>query len=171
MTWKPHIDQVTAKANKVLVFLRRNLKNCPQFLKELAYTLLVRPKLEYCASIWDPYRQSKINQLEHTQHRAARFVLSKPWKRSERENQESTSSMVQSLGWETLQRRRRNARLTLMYKVYNNHVEVPQCYLPPWPSIDTHGTHDHSLRQMPCNIDAYKNSFFPRFVVDWNRLP
>ena len=68
MTWKPHIDQVTAKANKVLGFLRRNLKNCPQSPKELAYTSLVRPKLEYCASIWDPYRQSKINQLENTQH-------------------------------------------------------------------------------------------------------
>ena len=125
MSWNPHIEQITAKANRVLGFLRRNLKNCPQTVKALAYTSLVRPKLEYCASIWDPYHQSKINKIEHVQNQAARFTLNKPWRQSDREEQESVSSMVQSLGWETLEHRRRNARLTLMYKVYNNHVDVP----------------------------------------------
>ena len=68
MSWKPHIDQVIAKSNQILGFLRRNLRHCPQPVKELAYTSLVRPKLEYSASIWDPHHQSKIDISKTEQH-------------------------------------------------------------------------------------------------------
>ena len=138
----------------------------------MANTSLVRPKLEYSASIWDPNHQSKIDKIEHVQNRAARFVMNKPWRRSDRSNQESATSMVNSLGWETLQQRRKNARVTLMYKVYHNCVDVPSSYLPPRTTVNTRGTHAYSLRQIPCNVvEIYRNFFFPRTVVDWNRLP
>ena len=114
MSWKPHIDQVIAKSNQILGFLRRNLRHCPQPVKELAYTSLVRPKLEYSASIWDPHHQSKIDKIEHVQNRAARFVMNKPWRHSDSSNQESATSMVNYLGWESLQQRRKNARVTLI---------------------------------------------------------
>jgi hypothetical protein len=47
-----HIDQTCKKASKVLGFLKRNLKHCPSSVKDRAYTSLVRPKLEYCSTIW-----------------------------------------------------------------------------------------------------------------------
>ena len=53
---------------QILGFLRRNLRNCPQPVKELAYTSLVRPKLEYSAYIWDPHHQSKIDISKTEQH-------------------------------------------------------------------------------------------------------
>ena len=48
------------KSNITLGFLRRNLKNCPEECRKLAYISLVRPTLEYGLSIWDPCLQKDI---------------------------------------------------------------------------------------------------------------
>ena len=69
-----HISNTVSKANNVLGLLRHNLYSCSPFVKETAYKSLVRPKIEYCSSIWDPYHQEYENKLESLQHRAARFV-------------------------------------------------------------------------------------------------
>ena len=37
MKWNSHVKKVTAKRNTMLGILRRNLKNCPKNLKDLAY--------------------------------------------------------------------------------------------------------------------------------------
>ena len=57
LIWAEHIRNAASKANKVLGLLRRNLYSCSPFAKETSYLSLVRPKLEYCSSIWDPYHQ------------------------------------------------------------------------------------------------------------------
>ena len=49
-----HIDVITSKANSKLSFLRRNLKGCPEKLRETAYFSLVRSFLEYSATDWHP---------------------------------------------------------------------------------------------------------------------
>ena len=73
LSWAKHISNTVSKAKKVLGLLRRNLYSSP-FVKETAYKSLVRPRLEYCSSIWDPYHQEYKNKLESVQRRAARFV-------------------------------------------------------------------------------------------------
>ena len=47
--------------------------------KEYAYKQFLLPSIEYCCAIWDPYHQNDIYKLEMIQHRAAHFVLNKPW--------------------------------------------------------------------------------------------
>jgi len=63
----------------MLGFLRHTLYRCPEHLKEKTYKAIVRPKLEYCSSIWDPYQQKYIDKLEMTQCRAAQFVKNIPF--------------------------------------------------------------------------------------------
>ena len=53
--WNSHVRNVRTKANRTLVFLRRNLFSCPQDVKEAAYKSMVRPILEYGSSLWDPH--------------------------------------------------------------------------------------------------------------------
>ena len=45
--WKPHILNITNKANSTLGFVKRNLHHCPQKVKHQAYNSLVRSTLEY----------------------------------------------------------------------------------------------------------------------------
>ena len=56
LNWKPYILNTTNKANLALGFVKRNLHNCPQKVKDQAYKSLVRPRLEHGCTVWDPYR-------------------------------------------------------------------------------------------------------------------
>ena len=68
------INAITTKANSKLSFLRRNLKGCPEKLRETAYFVLVRSFLEYSATVWHPHQKYNSDKLEMVQRRAARFV-------------------------------------------------------------------------------------------------
>ncbi|XP_072051514.1 uncharacterized protein [Amphiura filiformis] len=67
LRWNVHYNKTTAKANRVLGFLKRNLWHCSREIKENAYKTLVRPTLEYASSVWDPYRKGDVQSLEAIQ--------------------------------------------------------------------------------------------------------
>ena len=78
LTWADHINKSCVKANKQLAFLRRNLRINTMHVKETAYKGLVRPILEYCSPVWDPYPIKKCtNNIEKVQRRAAWFVFNR----------------------------------------------------------------------------------------------
>ena len=169
LSWRPHIDYVCNKANKLLGFLKRNLQSCTKYFRELSYKQFIIPVLEYCAPIWDPYHQSDISKIETIQHRAARFVLKRPWRRYYRD---SVSSMLADLQWPLLSQRRKCARLTLLYKSLNNLLSIPPTYLPvPTPLFSTRSNHNQKFLHYHTSVDCYKFSFFPRTVPEWNDLP
>ena len=74
LTWNTHVDRICSKANRTIGFLQRNLHDCPTHIKDMSYKTLVRPILDYCSSVWDPYTQTLTKQIEAVQNRAARFV-------------------------------------------------------------------------------------------------
>ena len=64
LKWAWHVSTITGKVSKVLGMLRRNLWNCPQDIKEIAYMTLVCPKVEYASQAWDPYFKKDIVSIE-----------------------------------------------------------------------------------------------------------
>jgi len=66
----------------------------------------------------DPHTKSKINALEMDQRRAVRFVS------GNYNRQASVGAMLQSLGWENLQQRQRQAKAVMMYNTTNNLVAI-----------------------------------------------
>ena len=103
------------------------------------------------------------------QHRAARFVVSHPWRRNP---SDSVNPLLHLLGWPTLQLRRKCNRLILMYKLLNNLLSVPLNYLlAPSPITTTRSSHDFKLMHYQPSLNCYKYSFFPRTVPEWNTLP
>ena len=63
LTFSVHIANIVSSACQKLGFLRRNLKRFPRDVKALAYYALVRSKLEYCCTIWDPHQVGEVNRL------------------------------------------------------------------------------------------------------------
>ncbi len=164
LTWAMHINKMCSKANKQLAFLRRNLKINSPDIKATAYKGLIRPLLEYCACVWDPHHQKYIDQLEMVQRRAARYVL------NQYSRTESVTAMIDKLGWELLEQRRMNIRLTMFYKIENSLVAVP---LPPSISrpIRTNPGYPHRYIIPKSRTDSYKFSFFPHTISQWNCIP
>jgi myo-inositol-hexaphosphate 3-phosphohydrolase len=59
-----HTNNIVANANKSLGFLKTNLKTYNTNIKSQVYLSLVRPKLEYACSIWDPHTAEHRNKIE-----------------------------------------------------------------------------------------------------------
>ena len=167
LTWSNHISGMTTKANRVLNFLKRNLKKCPPSLKEKAYTTYVRPIMEYGSTVWDNNVHKNVNEIEKVQRRAARFVS------NNYQNRASVSDMIQTLGWNTLQERRTYTNLVMFYKISYHLVAIPQSFLPPLLCTGHFSRYNHTLAYLIpySRIEAYKQSFVPRTVTLWNTLP
>ena len=73
LSWNSRIDRTVKKENNMLGFLRRNLRINNRLLKAAAYKTLIRPNLEYCASVWSPYTATGKRKVEMVQRRAARY--------------------------------------------------------------------------------------------------
>ena len=164
LQWSSHIDKITSSADSTLGFIRRNLRHCNDKLKETAYISLVRSVLEYSCSVWDPYLEGDIQRIEKIQRKAARFVKKDYQKTS------SVTSMLKDLGWETLQQRRKYNRLTMMYKIINNQVAIPPNDHIEFNTRTLRNKHSQQLRTKFVDIETYRNSFFPKTIIEWNNL-
>ena len=165
LSWNKHIDNITAKGNRTLGFVRRNLKNCSRLVKTAGYTVLVRPGIEYASTVWDPTTQTSINSLELIQRRAARFVNNDYKTRTPG----CVTKMLDDLGWDFLQSRRKDNRLAMLYRIQNDLVDINRTQYLTGGDSRTRGAHKFYQQRITHNV--YNNSFFPRTIRDWNTLP
>ena len=187
LSWKNHINQITKKASSTVGFLRRNLRNCPQDCKKLAYISLARSKLEYAATVWDPFTKNEIEKLERVQRQAARFI-----KNDYRSREPGCiTRMLQDLGLPLLETRRKDQRLKLLAKIQSNQLPAlpPSTFLKPANlSRRRIKLKDHKDFQVenilqrkfynnnkafeipPWENPKSKHSFFIRTLQDWNLL-
>ena len=133
-------------------------------MKEAAYKSSVRPILEYGSTVWDANCNGLNDELENVQRRAARFVTNYSYETG------SMTGILEELKWETLQKRRKDYRLILLYKGLKGKARIPTDDLIP---KNRRCRNQHSLVfQIPtASKDAYKKSVFPQTIRDWNFLP
>ena len=162
LDWDAHINSICAKANSTLGFVKRNLKYAPPVLKATAYKSLVRSKLEYASVVWDPSKMKHVDMLEMVQRRAARFAVN-DYRRTS-----SVTSMLESLGWPPLQLRRKEKRLSMLFKILHGEVAIrKEDYTSPGPSR-TRRKNNIKLAVYTSRTSDFKNSFFPRTIAEWN---
>lgn len=165
LTWSLHINTVINNANRLLGYLRRNFFSAPTSLKTLLYKSLVRSKLEYASSIWDPSHDYLVTSLELVQNNAARFILGNFTRAA------SVTSMKNLLQLPTLTSRRKHSRLCLFHKIYYHNSPLFSELITPPSYISSRMDHRHKVGTIPCNTNAFFQSFIPRTSQDWNRLP
>ena len=120
LSWAKHITEITSKSSKVLGMVKRTLGPCQPEVKDTAYSMLVRSKLEYASPIWNPHTSSQINNLKRIQHYAARFVAN--------DHRRTTSPttldyLVLTLNWQTLEFRQ-IIKQAMTYKILNNIIKI-----------------------------------------------
>ncbi|VDI50680.1 Hypothetical predicted protein, partial [Mytilus galloprovincialis] len=139
------------KANRMLGFLKRNLRTFNSETKTYAYVAMVRSNLDYCATVWNPYQKEQVKKVEMVQRRAARYATN--------HYTSSVGSILKELDWESLENRRVRLQLTLLYNVVNDLVDIPcDTYLTPMSSR-TRLSHTKKFRQYLTKTNGYKYSF------------
>jgi hypothetical protein len=80
LKWNQHVSMVSAKANKMLGYIKRSSLDIRNEKTRLAlYKTMVRSQLVYCTQVWPPQSVSLILQIENVQRRATRYILSLPF--------------------------------------------------------------------------------------------
>ena len=136
--WGQHISEITCTATKTLCFLRRNLALAPRYTKEVSYKTLVRPQIEYAASIWHPYNETKVSMVEKVQSTAAK-INCRRWR-----NTSSVGDMLDELEWPSLEASRERSFLLFFYKIHFGTVSLDEDkYRTPAPNLGrTRASHE-----------------------------
>ena len=150
LSWAKHITEITTKSSKVLGMVKRTLGPRKPEDKDTADNMLVRPKLEYATSIWNP----------HTSSHAARFVA------NDHRGTTSPTTLVLTLNWQTLERRRTIKQAMTFYKILNNIIEINP---PTFLLTRSHNRHHFTIPRSRLNTVVY--SFYPRAIRIWNTIP
>ena len=136
--------------------------------------------------IWDPYTKQDTLKLENVQRSATRFITKDYYSRQEG----CVTEILHKLKLPTLQDRRRDQRLTLMYKVGEGHVPAinKDHYIQPQRqkrsiratqytdcehknSVENYSINNSKyFKPIPVKTENLRNSFFVRTVYDWNQL-
>ena len=167
--WNRHIDELTAKANRTLGFLKKNFGVNSSTLKAKTYIGLVRRQVEYFSCVWDSRPGVENNgsyKIEWIQCRVARCCL------HHYNNTSSVTNMPEDLGWGTLEQRRMDNRLTALFKVTRGLLSVNSHGLPR-PVMCSPTGHLHLKTFIPhqTSLSSEYLSFFSKTIIHWNNLP
>ena len=163
LAFNTHVDAIVKKANSTRAFLARNIPRCCRKVKQMAYTTYIRPIVKYASPVWDPQTKRNANKIEMVQRRFARYVTGNFDRTS------SVTSLLNCLSWPTLEEKRRQYYLAVMYRIFHNQVDIHwQSFLAKSSSC----TRGHCCRLfLPfCKNHAYASYFFPRTSKDLNNL-
>ena len=162
LSFKHHISQATAKANRVLGVIRRSFDYLePQTFCQL-YKSLVRPLLEYGHSVWQPRLKGLCQDIEDVQRRATRLMPGmKDMTYEER---------LKSLNLPSLEHRRLRGDMIDTYKYVHHKYEANRPVLPPAPDAGTRG-HEYKLFRNFTSSTMRTAYFSRRVVSNWNSLP
>ena len=115
--------------------------------------------------MWDSKNQTNASRVERVKKQAARFCTSE----YSRKEGETMTKILSQLDWKSLELRRKMLRITMLYKITNQLVNI---------KVDDHlkrntrsrRGHKQKYTQIRYNTRRYGDTF-PATTPDWNSLP
>ena len=156
LKWNSHVTKITAKANRSLGVLRRNLLEAPQKTKLIAYKTSVRPILEYACQVWSPHTIGLSNSIDKVQRQAVRWVYFL-------KKYDSVTDCMMSNDIISLHDRRREQDILLLRKIEAGLYEVKLNAYVRFTS--THNTRGKVISWQH-NINQWRFSYFNRIRDD-----
>jgi hypothetical protein len=151
------------KANNIVGIIRRSFLHLNEKSFALLYNSLVRPHLEYAASVWLPHKMKDINEIEKVQRRATKLIPTI--------KHLSYADRLRKLLMTTQRYRHLRGDMINIYKIMTglHHVDPTHFFSPP-TAPNTRG-HSRKLGKPRSRTNQRLHSFTRRVVEEWNRLP
>ncbi|XP_020914958.1 uncharacterized protein LOC110252470 [Exaiptasia diaphana] len=170
LSWVSHIEEMCAKGNRVLGLVKRVCGRdlCDVQTRQLLYSALVRPVLEYASCVWSPYTIKHRALIENIQRRATKFILNYP------PREISYRDRLVQLKLLPLEFRRDINDLVLLFKHRLGLVNTNfnDFFSPVCSSYNTRNSDPGNLRLLSSHRqNYYTKSYFPRTIRLWNSLP
>ena len=181
LLWKEHCDKLVSKANSKLGLLMRTChftKDKKQ--KRTFYLTIVRSTFEHCSIIWHPKSPNQIAKFEAIQKRAIKWIYGRKF---DHYKDNEFFDKQKELDILPIKFKFFLNDLALFYKILNSLVSIKL----PGHFVILQGDQVRCTRTtsaiisqndttlMKCNIrpncESFKNCFYYRTMVMWNRLP
>ena len=147
LSWSQHISNLHLKVRCLVGMLYRKFyKNAETSTLLQLYISFIRPHLEYCSAVWDPYLLKDVEILEKTQKFGLKMCL-KDWS-------SDYSDLMITAKIPTLSSRHSQARLTHMFKIMHEQTDFPDV------PIDCQTFHYHSRCDNSMAIKTVSVSIF-----------
>ena len=165
LSWSKHIEETCKSASKQIGLIYRIFYLHPsQATLRSLYVSLVRSKLEYAASVWDPQQTTLRHTLEKTQNFALKVCT-----------KNSSSDYAYHLNLTNLpflSTRRLYLKLTFLFQILNGSFLYPNAPLVRRNlSLNLRNSNNIQFKRPICHTNAYMNYFFPHIISIWNNLP
>ena len=129
-----------------------------------AYKTYVRPILEYCSSVWNPFLQKDIDLLESVQRCFTRRLPSLKFY--------SYTDRLKILKIDSLELRRLRTDLSMYYKILNGLVDLDaEIFFKIDKNVHSTRTNGMKLIKPVSKSSLHSNTFSHRCINCWNALP
>ena len=162
LTFKNHVAQATAKANRTLGVIRRSFDHLTDHTFVQLYKTLVRPMLEYGHSVWQPSHKTLQQDVEDVQRRATKLIgklKDKPY-----------PERLATLKLPSLEHRRRRGDMIDLYKYMTGLYDTTRPVFEPHGGRETRGN-SKKLAKRCTRLEVRSSFFSERVVSTWNGLP
>jgi len=117
LSFSPHIKNMCNKARRKAAIILNCFKSKNKVIMFKAFTIFVRPILDYCSNLWCPFRKTEIDLIESVQKRFS--------KRLNGMAEFQYSERLKILNSESLEQRRLKSDLCMYYKIISGLVDLP----------------------------------------------
>lgn len=164
--WHCHIDNIAKSAAKIIGIMRKLKYTLSRSALNQIYQSYVLPILEYSSIVWDGCSEYDSNTLEKIQNEAARIVTGLT-------RSVSLDKLYSECCWTPLSNRRKQHKLTFMFKATNGMVPSYITELIPPPVRDTTNyplRNRNNIVTPYTRTEIFRRSCIPSSVSLWNTL-
>ena len=175
--FKQHVSYICKKAYCSTNVLFRCFHTANTVALITGYKSFIRPVLEYCSTVWNPYIHARhfigmTDQLENVQ----RYFTRRVYYRCKLEGKHDYPDRLFHLQLESLELRRLYNDITMVYKIVHKLTSLNDDVLLSYHNANnnyhvlTRG-HTFKLKRKAFRLDVARNHFCNRVVSVWNGLP
>lgn len=164
LSFAKQIDKICSKARSRSAMILKCFQSRDKKLLFRAFTVYVRPILEYCCNVWSPYRLCDIRKIESVQRLFTKRLIGLKGM--------SYLDRLKCLETDSLEMRRIKCDLSMYYKILHEIVDMPHDR-PTFFQVRDVRTRSNGLTihkdKFKCNVERY--FFRNRCINIWNMLP
>jgi hypothetical protein len=162
LSFEEHINTAAKKGNQVVGIIKRSFNYLNKTTLVMLIKAMIRPRLEYGHSIWNPTLKKHKIALERIQRRATKLLPST--------KNLTYSERLKVLRLPSLEYRRRRGDMIETWKILHGKYDG----LFPWFILDKDSIvrgHSLKLKKIGKNTPQKRKVFSFRIINDWNSLP
>ena len=148
--------------------IRRSFVHLDKDMFKLLFVSVVRPHLEYGATLWNPMKKSYVNMIENVQRRATKRIPGM--------SELAYDERLKLLDMPTLEYRRYRGDMIELYKLFHDHYTIASSRqliesLANDTTRQSQRNHRFTIYKDRCQKSVRRSFFKCRTTDQWNNLP